>query len=570
MKVKFLLKLGKYAAAALLSLILAMTILQLWNSEWLQIPFAYGGDSTFYCMIVKSIVTTGWYLNDPSIGAPAGYCLADFPMSENLNLGLIKIIALFSSNWFWILNVFYLITFPLCALSAFYVFSQLGLKYAFALTASLLFSLLPYHFMRGTEHVFLSAYYMVPFGVWLAVLTYQNKLHRASRRVTWGIVFACIALGFSGIYYAFFGCFFILVAGVIASFEKKRFLPFINAGAVICVITASILINLSPTFIHQMKYGTNHVVAKRGHQESEVYGLKIAQLLLPIDHDRIPSLSKIKKTYNRGGVLINENTMASLGAIGSLGFLILLGRLFYTRRENGMLDTLSQLTLAGILLATVGGFSSLFALFVTPSIRAYNRISVYLAFFAFAAFFCVLQKILQKKEWLPRSSWVASCILLLGIFNQTSSQYGLNKKSKGYTLSFKKDAEFIRQIESILPQNSMIFQLPYVAFPESGPAYGMNDYDHFKAPLHTQRLKFSYGAIRGRDVDAWQRAVAKEPVGIMIERLREKGFSGLYINRTGYEDGAQAIESQLTSILSKPPISNDTISFWDLTESQPQ
>src|SRR5204862_367728 len=77
----------------------------------------------------------------------------------------------------------------------------------------------------------------------------------------------------------------------------------------------------------------------------------------------------------------------SLGLVGSIGFLYLLGRLCLRRPGRGtrLADGLAVLTLAGLLLATVGGLGVVLSLLAAPEIRAYNRIVIFLAFFSFAA-----------------------------------------------------------------------------------------------------------------------------------------------------------------------------------------
>ena len=75
----------------------------------------------------------------------------------------------------------------------------------------------------------------------------------------------------------------------------------------------------------------------------------------------------------------------------------------------------------------------------------------------------------------------------------------------------------------------MVFQLPYVAFPESPPAHKMRDYDHLWGYFHSDRLKWSYGAIKGREGDLWQRRAASEPAAEMVETLRGAGFGGVML-----------------------------------------
>ena len=88
--------------------------------------------------------------------------------------------------------------------------------------------------------------------------------------------------------------------------------------------------------------------------------------------------------------LEGENTLSRLGFVGTVGFVGLLVLLFWpsaaTRFSAGAaLGGASRLTLAALLLATIGGFGSLVALLVTPEIRAYNRITPFIVFFSLTA-----------------------------------------------------------------------------------------------------------------------------------------------------------------------------------------
>jgi phosphoglycerol transferase len=561
-----------YLLAATLSLICAFVVLNLSSPELLHVPILYSKDEVFYAMTIKSMLTTGWYLTNPMIGAPDGHNLVDFPTPEGLNYLLIKFISLFSSEWAVINNIFYLCTFPLIALTSLFVMRQIGLQTPFALTASILFALLPYHFMRGTEHLFLCAYYTPPLAIWLSVLIYKDQLfpkietsHSMKRKKLYRFspyILACILLGSTGVYYAYFGCFFLLISGLITSHRIKHLRPLGYAFLLISLITVSMVANLLPTLIYHFKNGPNPHAYHRQIVETELYGLKIAQLLLPVDGDRIQILAKIKKKYNDHNIC-NENTTATLGTIGSLGFLVLLSYLLKRKKDDvSTIEALSHFTLSGLLLATVGGISSIITVILYREIRGYNRISVYLAFFALAAFFLVLQKILAKKQ--PNTTR-ALCILLaaFGIFNQTSANFSLSKTFKARKHAFLQDRAFFSHIDQQLPPKSMIFQLPYLPFPE-GDHPRLISYDHFRAPLHSNLQKWSFGALKGRPTDLWQRAVSQMPLTEMLKELAYMGFSGLYLNRNAYADQGSEIETLLTQLLQELPFENETASFWDL------
>jgi len=316
----------------------------------------------------------------------------------------------------------------------------------------------------------------------------------------------------------------------------------------------------------------NPQVGHRSFGEAESYGLKISQLLLPVDHDRIKAFERIKRAYNKQTPVNTENNWATLGVIGSIGFLLLIGRIFLRRKQDdeeqdANKDALSHFTLAGVLLATIGGFSILFAMSVLPGIRCYNRISVFLGFFALAAFFIFLQGGLKKRLLIESNKiiWSLSLFFLaIGIFSQTSTAWGLRKKRPIMEPRYRADKAFIEQIEATLPPHSMIFQLPYMSFPESDPVGYVYSYDHFRAPLFSNTLKWSFGAIKGRAVDLWQRKTASYPLVKMIDELISKGFSGIYLNRMGYKDNGAEIEAELSELLQVVPLTKADVSFWDL------
>ncbi len=68
----------------------------------------------------------------------------------------------------------------------------------------------------------------------------------------------------------------------------------------------------------------------------------------------------------------------------------------------------------------------------------------------------------------------------------------------------------------------------------------MHDYDHFRGYLHSKNLRWSYGTIKNRDGDRAQAVVAALPTEQFVQALAFAGFSGIYFDRDGYEDGGAA------------------------------
>ena len=579
---------GEYAVAVLLSLLAVFWVMKLWRAD-LRVPFTYAGDAVVYSTFIKGIVDNGWYYHNPLVGVPGGLHMYDFPLPDNFHFLTLKLISLFTSDHVLILNIFFLLTFPLTAVTSLYVFRHFRVSYLPALLGSILYACLPYHFFRGEVHLFYSAYYMVPLMVLVILWTYLGKLHLIGRNAETGrwrfnyrsfktifSLLVAIILASTGAYYSFFGCFLLLVGGALALALRKDFYALITAAVLVVVMAVTVAINLSPSIVYLRKHGNPQSMV-RGAGEAETFALKISQLLLPVTDHRVPWLAQLKTQYNYGP-LINENNNATLGLIGSVGFLVLLGALLGLRRERefslegpvDLLLPLSKLNIAAVLLGTIGGFSSLFALLVSSQIRSYNRISIYIGFFCLFAVVLLLEAIAQRKVRTRTSRVVfgvfLGTLLIVGILDQTSKFF--IPPYAALNAEFKDDHDFIARVEQSVPSKSMIFQLPYIPFPEHPPVNDMIDYDHFKAYLHSKSLRWSYGSIRGREGDVWQRSVAARPLPEMVEYLAFSGFNGIYIDRFGYQDTGAALESELASLIGTTPIASNSgrLSFFNLVD----
>ena len=574
-----------YGSAAILCLVVLGSMLDLWHTG-LRIPFRYAGDAMWCQALIKGVLVHGNYLENDQLGAPFGQQMYDFPTADGLHWLGIMLIGCLVSDCAVVQNVFYLLTFPLTTLTAMFALRRFGVSFPIAVAISLLYSFLPYHFTRF-GHLFLASYYMVPLMVMVILELFLGQLPWGAdergkawswRRLVRGRMLQaaaiCVLTGIAGIYYAFFGCFLLLVAGLAAFCLFRRWASIGMSLGLVALVGASAGVNIAPSIIYKLKHGPNPEVAVRHASHAEIFGLKITQLLLPIPDHRVRRLARLRARYNgRETSQLNENGSASLGMVGSAGFLWLLGRLLFRSKEAGNADVmagLAVLNLAALLLATIGGLGSTFNLLVDPSIRAYNRISVYLAFFAFFALALLLQKGWEFCAANPRRAAIFTGLLAalaaLGILDQTEAgpfRSGFAQRQR----EFDEDKEFGQRMEASVPAGSAIYQLPYVGFPESPPLHGMRDYDLLRPYLHTDNLRWSYGAMKGREADTWHRDLLKKPLEERIDILRRLGFAGIYIDRAGFTDSAVALEAQLGARLITAPLVSrgERFSFFTLS-----
>jgi phosphoglycerol transferase len=559
--------------------------LQLWHAH-LRVPIAdYHGDVLQTLAYVKASADHGWFLQNDQLGAPFGQEMYDFPMLDNLHYFILKILAVLLHSPFRAFNAYFLLGFPLAAVATLFVCRRVGLSFWPSLVVALLYTFMPYHLWRSQGHLLLSAYYLVPLCVLVVLGVYLNRVPVPWRQAApgaggrpdllsfWLAVVVLVLNGAAGAYYCAFTCFFLVVAAVFGAWHARRWRPLLTGALLTAVSVGAAVANALPALVYQSQHGANLAVGRRLPAEAEMFGLKIAQMLLPINGaHRLGFLNWLAAAYVAPPMpLVNENATAWLGCVGAAGFLFLLVYLLRLRRAGQApdeLSALSTLNLAGLLMGTIGGFGVLFNLLVTAQIRCYNRISIFLGLFALLAVGLQLERLRRRTATPLRrtaSAVVGLAVLVAGLLDQISPS--LVPNYAGILAQYQRDVAFFGAVESRLPAGAAVYQLPYVPFPETWPVYGMTDYDHFRAYLHARTLRWSYGAMKGRPADQWHRDLALRPLPERLQMLALAGFSAVYVNRTGFADGAGALEPELNRLLADPqPVvsSDQTMSCFSL------
>jgi phosphoglycerol transferase len=556
-----------YAAVALISIAIAAVVLDLRKAD-LAVPFAYstGGDMWGVLEELKSIQENGSLDFNARIGAPLPSDFRGDVQYLSLSMSLVRVLSLFLHDTGALLNVYFLLSFPLIALAALYALRALGFSYFAAFVPALLYAFLPYHFFRGENHLQLALYWFVPLAIVVAFWIARDR-----RLGLLGALF-CVLVGSWHAYYFVFAIFLFLLAAVYGCVANRSWRNAANGAAAIGITVLVFLANIARDLIKGR--GTQLAELHRGQAEAEIYGLKLVQLLLPIPGHRIGLLAQFRHYYDTTATLANENGTASLGIVGSAGFLVLLVVLLlpFRTKAGDVLKESAVFAWGCFLFATIGGLSSLFNYLVTPDIRAYNRMSVYIAFFSLIAVAWLLEK--ARERWLrgrsARALGIAglTVLLALGVADQSSSawvpSYAVN------AVEYHSDRALVQAIEGSLPAGAAVFQLPYAPFPGAEDLFpaGTSPYRLFKGYLHSRTLRWSYGASTGRDDDAWIRSMSALPVPKLLPRLVVAGFEGIYIERPLYADrGAErTLESDLSGALHETPLvsADGTDAFFSL------
>jgi hypothetical protein len=548
---------GLFAAAAMvLALAGAALVLELWHAD-LRVPFAYTGDATLNLTLIKGVLENAWYFENPDLGAPNGQELYDYPVisQETLNLLLFRILGLGTGDPALVINLFFLLTFPLTALTAFIVLRRLAVSRGIALVIALLYAFLPYHFQRGEVHVFLAAYYAVPLGAYLALAVFRGDRLFGRWRPTLitAVMCAVVATASGSGYYAVFTVVLVVVAALLAFLVRREREALVAGGAVVAAIAAVSLVQVAPTIVYRAANGTNDQVAKRFWFESENYGLRLTNLLLPVDGHRIDALARLKNEYTEQ-IPQTEARSASLGIVASLGFVWLVavavaacagvGR----RYELGLHAGLAALTVTAVLVATTGGLSTFIAV-IWPQIRSWNRLSVFIAFFSLAAV-ALLLGLLERRLRVLVFAGLLAVVLAVGVYDQTTRAYV--PPYDAVEAAWRADAGAFSTLDDGLPPGARVLQVPYEPFPEPAAA-PVGIYEQGKGYLHSDDLRWSWGAMRGRPED-WAATIAGKPATQIVPAARSEGFAGIVLDRLALGEAATATEAEYRAAVGTTPI----------------
>jgi hypothetical protein len=533
--------------AGLLSLLGAVLGLELWRAD-LGVPLDYFGDVNLQHLLLRDAIEQGWYFQNDRLGAPDGLQLYDYPVlnGDTLSVVVAWVLGHVGFGSAAVMNLLFVLSFPAVGVAAHLVLRRIGAEPWAALVCSVLYAVLPFHFIRGETHLFLSTYFAVPVGAYLALAVLDGERLRTLTAVGLAVL---VAVASGSFYYSAFTVLLVVAAAAARALVRRERAPLLAGGLVVGVIVAVSLVQLAPTIVYRIDHGTNDQVAKRFTFESEVYSLKLTQLVLPIDDHRLEPLARVKKRYT-DRFPPGDARAAALGITATLGLAWLVAvaiAALFGLRPRGRHPSLAFLTLVAFLFATTGGLGTLFGL-VWSQTRAWNRLSIFIAFFALAAVALGLGALGRRLARPAVYAAVLVVVLVGGFLDQTTSSYVPNYQA--FKEQWSHDDAFFRSLEATLPSGAMVAQLPYEPFPEP-PAGRQSIYEPAKPFLHTGDLRWSYGAMRGRPAD-WLAAYAERPASEVVTAARDRGFAGILVDRLGYGDDGAAITAELQKQLGAP------------------
>jgi len=520
-------------------------LFQLWDLNP-RVPIVYAGDGLLSLMSFQNMKEGFWYLKSSHLGFPFSQDLHDFPaVADTTNLVFSRFLISVTGDISLTFNIQYLSSYFSGFLGAYIGARIIRLPSAHALFIGLMFAFLPFHYLHGANHLYLSSYWMIP--IWLAVIIKElitpgwilgleegisfNLRQCAYRPRSWLLLGLTVFSAAAGFYYS---AFFVLGTGFFGLLAVIRERSGKNLGLLFMSSLGALVVGVQilPILLFQRSMGANIEAVQRGLGELRFYSLDLTKLILPIRDHRLSFVRDWVSTLDSS--LLAGEYAEPLGLLLGLSFLALLViYVFQTKSKDrfSLLAPLAQVQLFFLGISIVGGGGYFLGVLGLTQIRVWSRITIVLAFPALVFLFQLAQSFTNRLKNVKYQYLVFIFLAAFQILDATPSSLAPNYSVAA--TDWNRDERIAKIIrESISPQ-ARIFQLPIVKFPESPPTFQQADYEHLRMYLHMPTAYFSYGGVKGRE-SQWLNRLSSDPKTLFTQ-LALIGFDAVWIDSRGFE-----------------------------------
>jgi len=546
--------------------------------KWVATGWA-GGDmlSTY----VNADVWQGFrYGVTDQFGFPLGMNLNYFPGIDITENTFAQVVTMLTGRPFLGINILVVLTFPLVAFLAYFLFRMTGLTGALAIASAVVFSLLPYHFGRSLGHTYLATLYSAVTGMAFVLLVGSGRFEQIVRKLRspgtnrstrfWILAVFTVMIvitAWTGVYYVAFT----LILGAAALIWRFAHgarihalvldaLPFTAVGVLAVVgFLPSILATRADPPLAQL--------SERLPYESVIFAGNLAVAVLPIPQSSLPGFDFYNSSVVEAIAAAGWGESTSITNHGTwittLALLIILVALVMRSRRGVTVDAQSRrlvslpfityLIAVTLLWFIPWGLNYLFAGTVTAQIRAWNRFTpiLLLLFLLGAAAAIHRTKVAYKSSIAIPVAVIVLALTALDSVLPFRSAYADNAQDAAELT--KAANEYAIATNTAISEECGVLQLPYMAYPEFGVVRGVNDYDHFWTSITNPGKRWSYGAVKNTDAGIWSAQLSELPTESEVAALRAGGFCAIHLDTRGYiSERLPEITSNLKSRFGEP------------------
>ena len=583
------------AIATILSLIVFAPILR-----WIATGWA-GGDmlSTY----VNADVWQGFsYRVTDQFGYPLGMNLNYFPGIDITENTFAQIVTLLTGKPFLGINILILLTFPLVAFLAYFLFRMTGLTGALAIAGAVVFSLLPYHFGRSLGHTYLATLYSAVTGMAFVLLVGSGRFEQivgklrkpstGTRTKVWIVATFAVMIvitAWTGVYYVAFT----MILGAAAIIWRFAHKAKIKALLVDAIPFASIgilaIIGFLPSILATRADPPLAQLSERLPYESVIFAGNLAVALLPLPQSSLPGFDFYNASvveaiaaggYGESSAITNHGTWITALALLTIviALIVRARRGSLTQTTNPSSQRLVSLNFIVYLIAVTlawfipWGLNYLFAGTITAQIRAWNRWTPILLLLFLLGAAAAIHRTRAAKTPLIAIPIAAAVLALTAVDSVLPFRGAYADNIEDAAEITKAGNEYRGAVNAAIPENCGILQLPNMAYPEGGVVRGVNDYDHFWTSITNPGKKWSYGSVKNTDAGIWSAQLAELPTDEQVAHMRTADFCAIHLDTRAFiSERLPDITGNLQTRFGAPVATgfDDEWLLFDITDTQP-
>ncbi len=544
--------------ASAVSLIAALIYYHQWLLH-LGVPFDLTGDAVQKLELATATVRNGWFLHLPGIGLPGVGEHLDFPRYDSLNYFAIKLLGEVCGDAVVATNVYFLLGYPLIALSTGVVLRGFGFDALWSFVGAVAYAWFPFHQLRGFQQFTNAAYVFVPFVfLFLHQIWYAPDSIRPWPARTWlGWLTLGVLLELQNPYYALFAA--VLLVSVAVAFTPFRglrasALPLGRTGVLLAVIALTFSCEQLPRWLFEQAHGKNVLAVVRPPRGLSAFALSLVDLLNPSpDHPLRFLANWTQYAADLRGYKHNERVVATLPLLGLFGLAVAMLALFrrvWRLRAGDERERLRQwaggLILLSFLWCHEGGLCTLISETGFGLVRGWNRMSIFIGFATLLAALSWLDGAAlrwTRRRRVAAGSLITALVLAEQLFSTPRSVYAASAERWNEARQFTSDIAADGKLHRI-------FIAPYLEYPEVGKIGEVEDYDHFVLNIASGKAALSYGSMRGRGASYYSSGANGLHGADLVSYLKRASFDTIVIDTFAPDTGP--LQSELTSTLGTP------------------
>jgi phosphoglycerol transferase len=501
-----------------------------------------------------------------------------FPTFELTQTALAQGFLSLTGNPYLAQNLVWLLSFPMTAVAAWWVFRLLRTPRPLAIALALAATFTPYHVFRAFYHPWLSTMWPAVLGVGLCILVGTGRAPRVrgvrlrsqEGAALAGTTLVCLLVAYGGIYYAFFT---VVLLGVTLGWRAVQLRPgggglprLIRDAYPVGVVVLAVTMALFSTSLVNAQDPPIRPVAARAPVDSGYFAGNLTFGLSPSPLTWVPGARQVTSPLAHAvNAKIEGSTYGQFGTVVvSMALVVLIVGLLVRRRrrlkdDSAHIDWRADSSLLMTLLVAAGamfvpdGAGYAFAAFVTPAIRSWDRILPMLTTLTLAAAVALTTELglLARRRTMAIA---AAAVIVLTLFDGVLPYHRpIGQQLDQGAARMATGKAYAEAVNRVTPGKCGILQLPFMPFPESPPTGHLPDYSHFVVAMTNTDKLWSYGAVKYTSAGLWQMRLGNSITSHSLDALRAVGFCGVHVDTRGFDRATLArTVANLTSLLGPP------------------